>query len=208
MERRYLNNSEMRMRIDVNGTVPKIFGYAAVFNSLSEILTERVGGQQVTFREVLRPGAFTNTLKKNPDIRALINHDSNLVLGRNKSGTLRLWEDNKGLAFEIDPGQQTYTQDLIISLRRGDVNACSFAFVIVREDFRKEGQKTIHDIDEVDMAGGDVSVVTYPAFSDTECNARFLRSLEEWETKQAENEKYQNREFQRWLNIQEILSES
>ena len=114
IERRCLPSSELR--IDGTESAPKITGYAAVFNTWTDI-----GGW---FRESIRPGAFAKTIKEN-DVRALMNHDENYVLGRNKAGTLKLREDAKGLSVEIDPVPATWADDLLKSMRRGDVNQMS-----------------------------------------------------------------------------------
>ncbi|MCT4573774.1 HK97 family phage prohead protease, partial [Bacillus thuringiensis] len=82
----------------------KITGYAAVFNSKTTI-----GGW---FDEVIEPGAFARSLSENSDIRALFNHNWDNVLGRTKSGTLRLEEDEKGLKFEIELPNTSVGRDL------------------------------------------------------------------------------------------------
>src|ERR1043166_488139 len=89
-ERRAFHASELRITSGPGKTL-RISGHAAVFNQLSEDL----GG----FREMVMPGAFSKSIK-NDDIRALFNHDSNLVLGRNKAGTLSLSEDPTGLMID------------------------------------------------------------------------------------------------------------
>ena len=94
MERRQFPMTEIRVSRATDDSAPMLAGHAAVFNTLSEDL----GG----FREIIAPGAFTKTLK-DADVRALFNHDRNIVLGRNIAGTLRLAEDKNGLAIEIDP---------------------------------------------------------------------------------------------------------
>lgn len=139
-----------------------ITGYFAVFNSNYEIapgLTESVA-----------PGAFDKTL--DGDIRALTDHDTRLVLGRNTAGTLSLKADSHGLYGDIliNPNDQdalnTYAR-----VERGDVNQCSFGFDIVSEDaeFRDDG--SAHwTITEVKLY--EVSVVTFPAYKETNVNAR------------------------------------
>jgi len=142
----------------------KIVGHAAVFNELSEDL----GG----FREKIAPGAFRKTLQE-ADIRALWNHDPNYVLGRNKSGTLKLEEDEKGLAIEIDPPDTTWACDLMISIERGDISQMSFGFRTIKDDFEKEGDTLIRILREVELF--DVSPVTYPAYPQTDVQMRKLR---------------------------------
>jgi len=136
----------------------KIVGYAAVFNKLSQDL----GG----FREKIAPGAFAESIK-NDDIRALHNHDSNYVLGRNTSGTLRLYEDKKGLRVEIIPPNSQWAKDLRESIRREDVNQMSFAFTALDDTWEENGRLRI--LNKVRLH--DVSVVTYPAYENTEVQA-------------------------------------
>src|SRR5262245_46107276 len=98
---------------------PKINGHAAVFGVEADIAG--------LFWERIEPGAFTKAIGRD-DVRALWNHNPDYVLGRNTSGTLRLSEDEKGLAVEIDPPDTQWARDLAISIRRGDVSQMSFGF--------------------------------------------------------------------------------
>lgn len=159
IERRCLPTAELR--IGGTETVPQITGYAAVFNTWADI-----GGW---FRESIKPGAFAKTIKE-ADIRALMNHDENYVLGRNKSGTLRLKEDSKGLAVEIDPVPATWADDLILSMRRGDMNQMSFGFQVNKAENNFEKEERIL----VDVTLFDVSVVTFPAYPTTSAQVRSL----------------------------------
>lgn len=145
-------------------------GHAAVFNSSSSDL----GG----FREIVAPGAFAQTITED-DIRALFNHDPNYVLGRNRSGTLRLNEDSRGLAFEIDlPDTQT-ARDLATSIERGDISGNSFGFQTVEDRWERTENVDVRTLIKVRLY--DVSPVTYPAYPQTDVA---LRSLEAWRTTQ------------------------
>lgn len=133
-----------------------IEGYFAVFNSIYEIFSGAT--------ESIAPGAFSQTLGN--DIRALINHETRLVLGRNKAGTLTLKEDSHGLwgDIRINPNDQD-AMNLYERVRRGDVDQCSIGFNIVREDFEAREDGSVHwTITEVDLH--EVSVVTFPAYED------------------------------------------
>jgi len=157
IERRYMP-AELRIEGDES---PKITGYAAVFDVWTDI-----GGW---FREKIAPGAFKSSLKKD-DVRALLNHDSNFVLGRNKAGTLRLAEDKKGLAVEIDPAPTTWANDLMISMKRGDVSQMSFGFTVNKaEDDYNEDTRILRDVNLFD-----VSIVTFPAYPTTSAEVRSL----------------------------------
>lgn len=144
----------------------KIAGHAAKFDSLSEDL----GG----FRERIAPGAFAKTIQSG-DIRALWNHDANIVLGRNKSGTLRLLEDSAGLAYECDVPDTQLVRDMVISpIARGDVNQCSFGFYTIADKWAKVDGEWIRTLLECEVF--DVSPVTYPAYNSTDVAVRALQA--------------------------------
>lgn len=141
----------------------KIEGYAAVFNTPADIAG--------LFREIVAPGAFRKAIPRD-DVRALINHDDNQVLGRNRAGTLRLAEDSTGLQFEISPPDTQTARDLMVSMERGDINQMSFAFradVEVWDLTDDLAERTIEDLELFD-----VSVVTYPAYPETSAAVRSL----------------------------------
>lgn len=158
------------VRYDTSGETPKIRGYAAVFNTLSEDL----GG----FREQLATGAFADALG-NSDVRALINHDPNLVLGRSTSGTLTMREDAVGLYTELTPPDTQAARDLVELMKRGDVSQMSFAFTVAKEDqaWTRDGSgpwlRTIKKVSRL----YDVSVVTYPAYPATSAAVRALEEV-------------------------------
>lgn len=150
--------------IQKDGEPTKIGGHAAKFDSLSEDL----GG----FRERIAPGAFAKTIQS-ADIRALWNHDANIVLGRNKSGTLRLMEDSAGLAFEVDMPDTQLVRDMVMGpITRGDVNQCSFGFYTIADKWAKVDGEWVRTLLECDLL--DVSPVTYPAYNSTDVAARSM----------------------------------
>lgn len=144
----------------------KIVGHAAVFNSLSEDLG--------FFREKIAPGAFAKTIQE-ADVRALWNHDPNFVLGRTKSGTLKLAEDDKGLAVEITPPNTVWARDLMESIKRGDVDQMSFGFQVIKEEWEGDANNPIRVLKEVRLF--DVSPVTFPAYTATDVQVRSLLSI-------------------------------
>ena len=160
-----------------DGEEKRIEGYFAVFNSVYEIFPGMT--------ESVAPGAFSKTL--DGDIRALIDHETMYVLGRNQAGTLELREDDKGLwgSILINPNDQD-AMNLYSRVERGDVNQCSFGFDILSEetDFRENGD--VHwTIKEVRLY--EVSVCTFPAYSETQVEARrkdkeliMKRETEKW----------------------------
>ena len=155
--------------------------------------SELIGGM---FIERIAPGAFAESIAKPDDIRALINHDPNLILGRNVSKTLTLREDDKGLLVEIDPPNTSYANDLMESTKRGDISQMSFGFQTIADSWER-GQNGAPDVRTLlKVRLFDVSLVTYPAYPDTEVAVRshdaFLKSndpvtVESMETRRRRN---------------------
>lgn len=162
MERRALTTP---LEVRAAEGVRTITGYAAVFNSTADI-----GGY---FREQIAPGAFSETLKS-ADVRALIDHDTGRVIGRSAAGTLRLKEDDKGLAVEIDLPDTTDGRDLAVQLERGDISGMSFGFIVRHDEWDETSDPPTRTIHAVDLR--EVSAVAFPAYDDT---ALALRSLDE-----------------------------
>lgn len=152
-----------------------IEGYFVVFNSIYEMWDGAT--------ESIAPGAFDNTLSD--DIRALVNHDSTLVLGRTAAHTLELTQDERGLfgRIKINPNDSD-AMNLYARVQRGDVSQCSFGFDILSEetDFRDDGSVhwTIKDVKLYE-----VSCCTFPAYEATSINAR-KRDYEELRAKQTD----------------------
>jgi len=165
IERRFYVDVELRVDDEENG----ITGYAAVFNKYSQDLG--------FFKEKIQPGAFKKTIKEN-DIRALINHDPNLIIGRTKNKTLELWEDDKGLGFNVKLPDTSYANDLRISIERKDITQNSFGFQTVQDEWSNDGSK--RTLLEVKLF--DVSPVTFPAYTQTSVKLRSgidLREIDE-----------------------------
>lgn len=151
IERRYL---PLDLRADKDSETITIGGYAAVFDTVADL---------GWFRERIDRSAFDGV---DTDTVALINHDSNLVLGRKSAGTLRLKTDERGLLMEVDLPKTTYAQDLAESITRGDIKHQSFAFTVLDDEWSMVDGKDTRTIKRV-KALYEVSPVTYPAYSDT-----------------------------------------
>lgn len=160
----------LELRIDASGTLPMIRGHAAVFDQPSEEL-----GLFMPFREKVAKGAFKKTIKEG-DVRALFNHNADFVLGRNKANTLRLHEDDIGLSIEATPPHTQWARDLMTSMERGDINQMSFGFQVVRDtwEHNTETKEVTRTLNEVRLF--DVSVVTFPAYPQTDAAVRALLS--------------------------------
>lgn len=167
VERRCVDARFQEMRLNFDNKSPRIIGYAAVFNQETELYPG--------FREKIAPGAFSESIK-NDDVRALINHDPSLILGRNKSNTLKLSEDDHGLKYEIIPPDTQAARDLMVSIKRGDINQSSFGFNILKRsvEVNDEEDEMIRTIEKAQLF--DVSPVTYPAYPSTEVNVRMTRN--------------------------------
>lgn len=157
-----------------------IEGYFAVFNRETELWKGAF--------EVIAPEAFNNTLSN--DIRALVNHDSMFVLGRNKASTLDLKVDTYGLwgRAKINANDSD-AMNLYERVKRGDVDQCSFGFNIIKEDTEWRDDGTVKwTIREIDLH--EVSVVTFPQYGDTGVQARHDQ-VEQHKSRQIEQRKQQ-----------------
>lgn len=154
--------TELQTRAAQDNQDMVIEGYFAVFNQPTELWPGAY--------EELASEAFNETLGN--DIRGLINHDTTLVLGRNKVGTLELKTDSRGLwgSIKINPNDSDAV-NLYERVKRGDVDQCSFGFNVLQEDteFREDG--TIKwTLRKVDLH--EVSVCTFPAYEETGVQVR------------------------------------
>ena len=134
-----------------------VVGYGSIFNSRSENL----GG----FFEYISPSAISEETIAKSDVRALINHDQNLILARSTTGTLDLTVDEKGLRYEFEIPETSYGKDLSINMKNGNLNQSSFAFTVGSDIWSTdEDGNDIRTITSIDRLY-DVAVVTYPAYS-------------------------------------------
>jgi HK97 family phage prohead protease len=142
-------------------------GYAAVFNSPS---------QPLPFTEYIREGAFTRSLKSRNEIKMFKNHNTDIVLGSTRAGTLRLMEDSTGLLAEADLPPTTDGKDLSILMQRGDVNSMSFGFSVpARGDSWSDDGQT-RELNQIRLH--EVSIVTgFPAYEATSASVRTIDFL-------------------------------
>lgn len=137
------------------GTNPIIVGYAAVFDQRTDL---------GFFTESIAPGAFTESLSRGDDVRALIDHDPSKIIGRTPK-TLRLEEDSRGLRYEVTPPETAIARDLITNIAAGLITQSSFGFYIEEEVLNKTGDKPHFTITRARLF--DVSPVTFPAYEGT-----------------------------------------
>lgn len=202
---------QMRAATDDN-KAPVIEGYALKYDKPSEVL-----GGFVRFIEHIEPGSLDHTDMSN--VIATINHDQNQPLGR--SGVnLTLTRDKVGLKFSVEPTDTSYARDLIENIRRGVINQCSFAFTVPDTDEAQEWkdstrdgvdyERTIRQIDHL----YDVSIVTTPAYPDTEAKVgqrsiNMVKRMQNQESKDAVNEKRKRmlRDLERHILLDSLKGE-
>ena len=180
--------TDLKTRAEPESNEMIIEGYFAVFGKETQLW-------QGAYEEI-DSGAFNNTLGN--DIRALINHDTTLVLGRNKALTLELKVDSHGLygLIKINP-KDADAVNLYERVKRGDVDQCSFGFNIINEntDWREDGSVK-WTILEIDLH--EVSVCTFPAYDETGVQAR-NKEMKQHREKMLEVKKQKIREvLQKW----------
>lgn len=178
IERRYAAGP-MRAGIETRADgKPVIVGYASVFYREGDPGTEYALWPDVFER--IKPGAFDRAVKDD-DVRALFNHDANVVLGRKSAGTLRLSVDAVGLRYEIDPPDTAQAAAVVEAIRRGDVDGSSFGFVpepagtVYREERR--GDKLVTIVERKAVRLLDVSPVTFPAYESASAGVRSADDL-------------------------------
>ena len=161
-ERRWIRPAAGGFKTREDGEELYIEGYFAVFDSNYQIFDGAT--------ESIAPGAFTDELAE--DVRALVNHDDTLVLGRTRAGTLTLSEDTHGLYGSILVNRDDQdAMNCYARVQRGDVSQCSFGFRILEEDFEDRGAEGVHwTIKKVKLY--EVSVCTFPAYTETNVKAR------------------------------------
>ena len=170
MERRMTRGAvELRKRDDEK---PRIGGYASV------VYDGTPGTEYWIFNDLVErvmPGAFDRVLARGDDVAGLWDHDLGQLLGRTASGTLRLSQDQRGLAFELDLPDTQLGRDTLALVERGDVTGASIGFAVGDgvEVWRREGGIDVREIHSVGFLR-DVSAVTFPAFEDTEVGMRAL----------------------------------
>lgn len=151
---------EIRSLAEIQSTDNRtIEGYAMKFNSLSRDL----GG----FKEIISPRALDTTDLS--DVRCFVDHDSSMVLGRTSAQTLELKVDDVGLHFRCQLPNTSYANDLYESIKRGDINECSFGFAVKDDSQTWENQdgmyiRNLNKIDEL----FEISIVSIPAYEGTD----------------------------------------
>ncbi len=169
-----MNAFEIRSGGDLRAVSPgKLAGYAAIYNSHSQDL----GG----FVERIIPGAFKRSLTSPDNIRALLEHDPQRLLGRVGSRTLSLQEDGKGLHFELSLPDTSYARDLGVLVERGDISGCSFGFRVPEggDVWEMRSGQLMRDLVTVDLQ--EITITSNPAYLDTSVAKR---GMADWRKKE------------------------
>lgn len=185
IEFRNVGSCELR---EADGAAPVLAGVAAPYYDGTE------GTQYELWPGVAEryaPGCFDESIKQD-DVRALFNHDPSNVLGRNRSGTLRLTSTSRGLEYEIDVDDTQIGRDVHKMAKRGDVDGSSCGWYAVKESWTRSGNHEIRTIEKAQLF--DISPVTYPAYAASTVQARAIegegdlsaprRSHEEWKARE------------------------
>lgn len=168
LERRHVELSNMEIRNTDDGKTI-VGGYVVEFEKLSVPL--------YGFREKVRKGAFEKSLR-NSNVKALWNHNSDLVLGSTKNGTLKLWEDDRGLKFELELPDTTWGRDAAATIKRGDVDGVSFGFETVVDEWdNSDENNVIRTLVEVNLF--EISPTPFPAYPDSSVGVRSAKQVYE-----------------------------
>ncbi|MFB8328086.1 HK97 family phage prohead protease [Bacillus wiedmannii] len=163
-EKRELLSSEIEIR-EVEGGLRTITGYAVKWEMKSVTM-----GYWRRFKEQFKRGAFTDSLTQDDQL-ALWSHDYSQVLGRTKNGTLRLFEDEIGLRFELDLADTTLGDDTYKTIKRGDIDGVSFGFQMVKEEWDESNPDNIvRSVTKAKLV--EISPVAFPAYPDSQVSAR------------------------------------
>lgn len=176
---------EIRTVSSLTANNKKLIGQPVIYNSRSENL----GG----FVEVIAPQAFSEHLATNPDIRALVEHDTKLILGRTKSNTLTITENHNGLSVVIEPPQTQSTRDLMVSVERGDITGMSFSFSVPDggDDWDFEQTPALRTVNKAVLH--EVTITSLPAYQATNIQV----------AQRALNQQGQN--LKKWLDFYEVM---
>ncbi|MDA1860978.1 HK97 family phage prohead protease [Bacillus tropicus] len=163
-EKRELLSSDIEIR-EIEGGLRTITGYAVKWEMKSVTM-----GYWRRFKEQFKRGAFTDSLTQDDQL-ALWSHDYSQVLGRTKNGTLRLFEDEIGLRFELDLADTTLGDDTYKTIKRGDVDGVSFGFQMVKEEWdESDPDNIVRSVTKAKLV--EISPVAFPAYPDSQVSAR------------------------------------
>jgi HK97 family phage prohead protease len=169
---RHLERRDLSFPVMVAEDEKRLTGYIARFNTESNPLFDRVVYKDGPFVEVIKPGAFSRTLRESQDIPALFNHQMSQVLGRTSSRTLKLVEDEVGLFFDVELPDTSLGHDTREMVRRGDIRGCSWGMYVVKDEILvRQGAPLLRSVYDLDLF--EVSpACTVPAYDSSSVELR------------------------------------
>lgn len=174
-----------------------ISGYAVKWEMKSVTM-----GYWKRFKEQFKKGAFSESLSGD-DQRALWSHDSSQVLGRTKNGTLRLFEDEIGLRFELDLPNTTLGNDAYETIKRGDVDGVSFGFSMVKEEWDEaDRDNIIRSVTKAKLF--EISPVAFPAYPDSQVSARGHDPYQEYVEERKKHDQVLTSQRERELQLMKL----
>jgi HK97 family phage prohead protease len=186
-ETRYITIEQIETR-STDEDKMTIGGYVTKFNTRSVVIWD--------FVEYVAKGAFRNSLKNNV-IKSLWNHDSNMVIGSTKNSSLRLWEDEIGLKFELDLPNTSWGKDAYETVRTGLVDGVSFGFYVKEDEWEYLADEGLYKRTLLDVDLFEISPTPFPAYQDSQVSSRSLdefkaqQEAEQRERQQIEKLKYE-----------------
>lgn len=163
---------------DDTSTDQQLRGHSIVFNKKSV---------DMGFFEIIRPRAADRLMSEKPDLRALWNHDSSIPLARYSAGTLRYEKVTRGVAVEIDPPATSAGRDAVVLVDRRDVTGQSFGFYALEDDWHLEEGAAVREI--FDMEVIEVSIVSFPAYPDTDIKVVNAGARSAWQIERSTRER-------------------
>ncbi len=166
LEMRTIPAEGLEIRAEQDGKIKRISGYGIVYNRETQLYDD--------LYEVIRPGAASEFLATNPDIKCCLNHNRERIFGRTKSGTVKLEENSKGVKYTVKPPDAQWARDAIASIERGDIDGSSFTFAVLPQDEKVSKRSDGTYLREVFKIAriGEMGPVTDPAYLDTTAEAR------------------------------------
>ncbi len=157
----------LEVRAEGEGKPKQIIGYGIVYNRETHLWGD--------LYEIIRPGAASEFLKTNPDIKCALNHlPSSYLFGRTKSGTMKVEEDERGVKYTVTPPDAQWARDAMASIERGDITGSSFTFSVKPQDEKvteRDDGTFLREIFKFSRIG-EMGPVTDPAYVDTTAEAR------------------------------------
>lgn len=149
-----------KVELRKEGEKTYLSGRAIVYNQLSNVI--------FGFREKIEPGAFAGSLGPDgDDVRALAHHSSDMVIGRQTAGTLKLDDRSDGMYFEIEMPDTTYARDLVVSIERGDITGMSFGFRTIDDKWEMDEETGAEIRTVIEAKLREISPVAWPAYPQT-----------------------------------------